>query len=335
MPIKIERDWFFPKSTDGNLSLSTQEERINQALASMQPGDWLEVDGIKCCSRDEILAVLRNPHVQVPMNNPDPQATSIVCPNCGGINTNKQNCEYCGSMLIRFVAKNIAVDKKIFGADVIKNEEIRESLRKNLDLQKYLSSSEIVVTQTNRKDRKKTSTFSYAPLIIGGNITDAFRYFYTESTKSTAFMSFADADIPPYSEPRLLIFLPVFLDEHLLEKATYSELFTKINIPFHKVNGEVFKTRDTNLWYIDMGQDYENAAKIVVDFWRAFDGVAQDQIDISTETLSEEQQRSYRPDFAKNKKVDRLGCSVALLPILGIGAGVAAGVVKLITHLLV
>lgn len=102
--IKIERDWFFPKSMDGNLSLSTQEERINQALAVMQQGDWLEVDGIKCCSRNEILAVLRQSYIQEPMNRPNPQSEPLMCPHCGApltvdISTGALICQYCKSII--------------------------------------------------------------------------------------------------------------------------------------------------------------------------------------------------------------------------------------------
>lgn len=31
----------------------------------------------------------------------------IKCPNCGASSTNHTNCEYCGSLLVRFVDKGI------------------------------------------------------------------------------------------------------------------------------------------------------------------------------------------------------------------------------------
>lgn len=70
--IKIERDWFFPKSEDGNLSLSTQNARITEALASMNEGDWIEIDGIKCCSRDEILEAIVRHDVQKTLGESNP-----------------------------------------------------------------------------------------------------------------------------------------------------------------------------------------------------------------------------------------------------------------------
>lgn len=36
-----------------------------------------------------------------------PELKSYICPNCGANTTNSQNCEYCGSLLVRFVEKGI------------------------------------------------------------------------------------------------------------------------------------------------------------------------------------------------------------------------------------
>ena len=33
----------------------------------------------------------------------------LKCPNCGANATNHQNCEYCGSLLVRFVDKGISL----------------------------------------------------------------------------------------------------------------------------------------------------------------------------------------------------------------------------------
>ena len=35
------------------------------------------------------------------------EANVIKCPNCGASSTNHTNCEYCGSLLVRFVDKGI------------------------------------------------------------------------------------------------------------------------------------------------------------------------------------------------------------------------------------
>ena len=360
--IKIERDWFFPKSMDGNLSLSTQEERINQALKRIQGSDdWLEVDGIKCCSRNEILTALGTPFIQGPMSNPNPQAIPIVCPNCGANTTNRKNCEYCGSMLVRFVDQNIAIDRTVFGE--VEYKRIVLALKKNLELQKNLSSTEIIMTQTLPADKVpdvfRGPFLPPVPFIIGGNITDAIELhpvrFSTKQTDKEAkrhFIKYADAGIPSYSEPRLIILFSVAnsvnnawdYETTKLQEASYLSLFTKVEVPVYirEKNGDAVICQDSpfTVYYIDMGQDCENAARILVDFYQRCYNAPENQIVISTEQLSEEQQKLF-PDVKRiingygNNSDSGSGCSVALLPILSIGAGIAAGVVKLISHLLV
>lgn len=57
--IKFNREWFSPKAKEGNLSLATRESRIREAVASMNPGDWIELeDGTKCTTAEEIIKAL-------------------------------------------------------------------------------------------------------------------------------------------------------------------------------------------------------------------------------------------------------------------------------------
>ena len=330
MPIKIERDWFFPKSMDGNLSLSTQEERINQALASMQPGDWLEVDGIRCCSRNEILAAIGAPGIQSPVGNPNPQAAPIVCPNCGANTTNRKNCEYCGSMLVRFVDKNIAIDQNVFGKNALSFSSVVMHLKKNLELQNELSSTDVVRTEFIISN----DSFVEEPYlcVYGGNISETkYAFYFSEG------FQLGDANIPPSSEPRLLLCFATPLSDdykNIFKRSCHAILFSSADIPAYDGEGRIIeykkKSEKRDLYYLDMGQDYENAAKIITDLYQKVYGVSEDLLEIKTEQLSLEQQRNAETSFPSNS-----GCSVALLPMLGIGAGIAAGIVKLISHLLV
>lgn len=38
---------------------------------------------------------------------------TYVCPNCGANATNAQNCEYCGSLLVRFVDKGVSLSQPL------------------------------------------------------------------------------------------------------------------------------------------------------------------------------------------------------------------------------
>lgn len=68
----------------------------------------------------------------------------LKCPNCGANATNHQNCEYCGSLLVRFVDKGIDLSQTCY----LTNDEVIpgliEQLKQNLRMQE--NSDEYVAT---------------------------------------------------------------------------------------------------------------------------------------------------------------------------------------------
>lgn len=69
---------------------------------------------------------------------------SYTCPNCGANATNADNCEYCGSLLVRFVQKGIDLRNTDYLNDSIIYPGLLAALKHNLDLQN--STNEDVVT---------------------------------------------------------------------------------------------------------------------------------------------------------------------------------------------
>ena len=63
------------------------------------------------------------------------EVKSYVCPNCGANTTNAQNCEYCGSLLVRFVEKGIDLSNTTYTNDCITFPGLAAELKKNLRLQ--------------------------------------------------------------------------------------------------------------------------------------------------------------------------------------------------------
>lgn len=65
-----------------------------------------------------------------------PEIKSVVCPNCGANATNTTNCEYCGSLLVRFVEKGIDLSQTSY----LNNDDVLPGLinhlKQNLVLQK-------------------------------------------------------------------------------------------------------------------------------------------------------------------------------------------------------
>lgn len=81
------------------------------------------------------------------------QVSTVVCPNCGANTTNLYNCEYCGSILVRYVAAGKEVDNQTFGKEVHIISGLAEALGKNLSLQKIKNENDVVLTEIISPDQ--------------------------------------------------------------------------------------------------------------------------------------------------------------------------------------
>ena len=79
--------------------------------------------------------------------------STVVCPNCGANTTNLYNCEYCGSILVRYVAAGKEVDNQTFGKEVHIISGLAEALGKNLSLQKIKNENDVVLTEIITPDQ--------------------------------------------------------------------------------------------------------------------------------------------------------------------------------------
>ena len=59
------------------------------------------------------------------------EMVSLKCPNCGANATNNQNCEYCGSLLVRFVDKGIDLSNTSYLDDSLVFPGLKEKLKEN------------------------------------------------------------------------------------------------------------------------------------------------------------------------------------------------------------
>ena len=64
---------------------------------------------------------------------------TFVCPNCGANTTNAQNCEYCGSLLVRFVEKGIDLSHTTYLNNDAVFPGLITQLKYNLKLQEKVS----------------------------------------------------------------------------------------------------------------------------------------------------------------------------------------------------
>ena len=69
------------------------------------------------------------------------EANVIKCPNCGASSTNHTNCEYCGSLLVRFVDKGIDLSTTSYLTNSKVYAGLIDALRQNLDRQELSESA--------------------------------------------------------------------------------------------------------------------------------------------------------------------------------------------------
>lgn len=190
---------------------------------------------------------------------------TIVCPNCGANATNHHNCEYCGSLLVRFVSNHIAIDKDSYGDDAFVFPGLDAALRNNLILQ-----------ETSDDDMTVWTDF-----IANGNELDIQ---IVPSINATLGL---DAENPFKSakKPSLAVKIPYLINSPNEEFAIRSRhdlsvfksmdiypLFTEIGFQY-------------GLYYlIDFGEDIEMASKMISNILRKVYGCSNTSfIDYNTE----------------------------------------------------
>lgn len=78
------------------------------------------------------------------------ELTHYRCPNCGASITNTDNCEYCGSLLVRFTKRGIDLSKTSYLSNDRVYPGLIENLKRNLQLQDTYLGQEYVATDIYR-----------------------------------------------------------------------------------------------------------------------------------------------------------------------------------------
>lgn len=73
------------------------------------------------------------------------EVKTVVCPHCGANTTNTVNCDYCGSLFVRFADNGIDISNTSYLSDNIAFPELISEFKENLRLQKQ--TSELVLTR--------------------------------------------------------------------------------------------------------------------------------------------------------------------------------------------
>jgi hypothetical protein len=163
--------------------------------------------------------------------------TTLTCPNCGASITNTQNCEFCGSLLIRLQQQGIDIEQAGYKDDSKIFKGLTGALKRNLDLQKATNYKECILTEINDKD---------SSLFVGvtGCVFDEVEFVGKE---------------------RLDVYFPFCPDkisghELLLRKFRNLDIYELFTEDIH------FDDDDNKKWYgynIVFGSDAEGAARLI------------------------------------------------------------------------
>lgn len=183
------------------------------------------------------------------------EVKSYVCPNCGANTTNTQNCDYCGSLLVRFVERNIDLS----GTAYLNNDKVLPGLIKhleqNLTLQK--NSEDCVATDINWKT--DTSLESMSVMRQGWTVwKDKTDICITDQTQGLlvliSFDQIIDHGHDDFYNHQMIV------AEEKFKKLPSFNLFTPHRCFCENDDGDKYKSSQYAIYF---GNDVEGAARIV------------------------------------------------------------------------
>lgn len=264
--------------------------------------------------------------------------STIICPNCGASTTNLRNCEYCGSLLVRFPMLGLSIDKKKYGSKTNLPSGLVNALQNNLD------------KQISGKKNNHIRTFIDCPF-SGFSLEIVSPQSISELTKfhvpSTFCGEYELLTMPKYQtasmNPSLLVCIrficpnllnkiqapvdPLFsnfftesIRQHQLFKAlSESDLFTHITEPLLTYGNIRYGTCDS--YYIDFGADVVGAAQILTQVIGIYTDMSPRQVKLNyrTEVITDEDYNEERRSIALKMRL--IGAVYFLFFLIGFSVG--------------
>lgn len=170
------------------------------------------------------------------------KVTTIVCPNCGANSTNHHNCEYCGSMLIRFVEHGITLDDSKYGKKAKVIPGLEGALKSNLSLQKNRIEGHLIITEIN---------------------TDIGNYQIVPTSDATYDLG-VDNPFVNKEDIGLVMRIPFLVrsKDSFISERERNNLLTVQNLDCYRLFSTI-ENQDGIYLLLDCGGDYETAARLL------------------------------------------------------------------------
>lgn len=183
--------------------------------------------------------------------------TTYTCPNCGATITNSRNCEYCGSLLVRFAAAGIDLSETSYTSDAMTLPGLKEALKLNLQKQRY-SGGQCCCTDIYKDDATVTTGKNavFSVITTGLLVTSEDQYIYPGAGGGLAvimsFDEFVDGEETEYIANQMRM--------HDTFKALPSCSLFQCFVSQGASMVTCFKRYE---YAIDFGEDYEGAARLI------------------------------------------------------------------------
>ena len=222
---------------------------------------------------------------------------SLVCPHCGANTTNLKNCEYCGSLFVRFVDQGIDISDTSYLSEGCKFPELENHLRRNLQMQ-LGNPEESVVTDIFWKTTWKNNAMSESISVLrsgyAGWHDDTQIRLGNLDAGLIIVLSF-DNYVNEWTEARKR-----FNQDENERLAKFKQLRSFPLFDSHSTTTG-FDSKTTREYAIDFGKDAEGAAKLISEILtEVYDLKPTDNYDIFTNVGVENTEKARNEWFRAN-----------------------------------
>lgn len=182
------------------------------------------------------------------------QISAIVCPNCGATTTNHQNCDFCGSLLVRFEGAGVDLEQTSYLSNSFCLPGLLDALEENLRLQYEHPKSMVATFVIDPFHETRSIVNSVCSVLSSDKLFSLHKRVSGRLAVSLGFSQVV-GNVAGY-------------ESYNLEKQKHHDAFTKLpscqlfrrKIEFSEIDGHKYK----NYTYdIDFGGDAEGAARII------------------------------------------------------------------------
>lgn len=246
---------------------------------------------------------------------------TYVCPNCGANTTNAENCEYCGSLLVRFVERGIDLSHTTYTNNDAVIAGLIPELKRNLQLQKD-NPLDTVITTDIFKLNDDGSCGCISILSSGSQMAWADDTIASFPTDKRGFR--IDVKFDTYADVNTQREFNSKRDAELarFQRLDSFPLFTPHQGAYTDIQGEARYGRE---YAIDFGQDVEGAARLISEILIKVNGYSQDTVFDMFTNVGDNIERARNGWYAAHGFAVNDGCAgVLLVGLILTGASIAA-----------